>query len=84
MRATDMTAEGGPIEGLDDDALNALLFEALRGLQEMYAIDAEAITRGTSGPVAESAGAPAGSGTEESSTRLRAGKDGADSKRVKQ
>ena len=73
MRATDMSAEGGPFEGLDDDALNELLFEALRGLQEMYAMDAEAIIRRISRPVAEPAGAPAGSGTEESSTGLKGG-----------
>ena len=64
---------GGPFEGLDDDALNALSFEALRGSQEMYAIDAEAIIRRISRPAAEPAGTPAGSGTEDSSTGLEGG-----------
>ena len=73
LSSIDNTHEAGPFEGLDDDALNELLFEALRGLQEMYAMDAEAIIRRISGPAAEPAGAPAGSGTEESSTGLRRG-----------
>ena len=73
MRATNMTTEGGPFEGLDDHALNELLFEALRGSHEMYAMDAEAIIRGISGLAAEPDGAPAGSGTEESRTGLRNG-----------
>ena len=73
LSSIDNKHEAGPFDGLDDDELNELLFEALRGLQEMYAIDAEAIIRRISGPVAEPAGAPAGSGTEESSTGLKGG-----------
>ena len=73
LSSVDNTHEAGPFDGLDDDDLNELLFEALRDLQEMYAIDAEAIIRRISGPTAEPAGAPAGSGTEESSTGLKGG-----------
>ena len=65
--------EVGPFDGMDGNDLNALLFEALRRLQEMYAIDAEGITRRISRPVAEPAGARAGSGTAESSTGLEGG-----------
>lgn len=66
MRATDMTGEGGPFDGLDDDELNELLFEALRGLFEMHGIlDAEAIIRRISRPVARLAGDAVVSGDEE-------------------
>ena len=85
MRAIDMKAEGGPFDGLDDDELNELLFEALRGLREMHAVpDAELIIRRISKPVAEPVGEPAGSGTQERSTGPKGGESSADSERVKQ
>ena len=74
MRAIDMKAEGGPFDGLDDDELNELLFEALRSLREMHAIpDAELIIRRISKPVAEPVGEPAGSGTQERCTGPKGG-----------
>lgn len=73
LSSIDNKHEVGRFDGLDDEELNELLFEALRGLKEMYAIDAEAIIRRISRTVAEPAGAPAGSGTEESSTGLKGG-----------
>ena len=69
MRDTDMSDEGGRSKAWTLTR-NELLFEALRGLQEMYAMDAEAIIRRISRPAAEPAGTPAGSGTEDSSTGL--------------
>ena len=84
MRATDMTAEGGPFEGLDDDALNARLFEALRGLQEMYAIDAKRSFDEFPGRLPNQRVLLLAQELRNRAPALRAGKDSADSERVRQ